>query len=55
MTEVNSCEVTGSGSAKNNYVRLLVYVESVDLGNYYYKPSIRVPRSLKINTSFPSF
>lgn len=48
--EINSCGVTGNGSAKNNYVRLLVYVESVDLGNCYYKPSIRVPRSLKINT-----
>jgi len=50
--EINSCGVTGSGSAKNNYLRLLVYVESVDLGNCYYKPSIRVPRSLKINTSW---
>lgn len=48
--EISSCGVTGSGSAQNNYVRLLVYVESVDLGNCYYKPSIRVPRSLKINT-----
>jgi hypothetical protein len=48
--DVNSCGVTGSGSAKNNYVRLLVYVESVDFGNCYYKPSIRVPHSLRINT-----
>jgi hypothetical protein len=48
--DVSSCGVTGSGSAKNNYVRLLVYVESVDFGNCYYKPSIRVPHSLKINT-----
>ena len=48
--EINSCGVTGNGSAKNNYLRLLVYVESVDFGDCYYKPSIRVPRSLKINT-----
>ena len=45
----NSCGVKGNGSAKNNYVRLLVYVDSVDLGDCFYKPSLRVPRSLRIN------
>jgi hypothetical protein len=50
MTEVNSCGVTGTGSAKNNYVRLPVYVEWVEFGNCYYKTSLRIPRSLKINT-----
>lgn len=44
----NSCGANGSGGAPNNYVRLLVYVYSVDFGDCYYKPSIRVPRSLNI-------
>jgi hypothetical protein len=30
-------------------VRLLVYVDSVDLGDCLYKPSLRIPRSLNIN------
>jgi hypothetical protein len=50
--DINSCGATGSGSAKNNYVRLLVYVDAVDLGDCYYKPSIRVPRTLKIGTDW---
>lgn len=45
----NSCGVKGNGSAKNNYVRLLVYVDSVDLGDCFYKLSLRVPRGLRIN------
>jgi hypothetical protein len=50
--DISSCGATGSGSAKNNYVRLLVYVDAVDLGDCYYKPSIRVPRTLKIGTDW---
>jgi hypothetical protein len=47
--EIESCGAHGSGSAKDNYVRLLVYVDSVDLGDCLYKPSLRIPRSLNIN------
>ena len=47
--EIESCGGHGSGSAKYNYVRLLAYVDSVDLGDCLYKPSLRIPRSLKIN------
>ena len=44
----SSCGVKGNGSAKNNYVRLLVYVDSVDFGDCFYKPSLRLPHSLRI-------
>lgn len=53
MSEISACGVTGTGSAKNNFVRLLVYVASVGLGNCYYKPSVRIPRSLKIDADTP--
>jgi hypothetical protein len=47
--EVESCGVRGHGSATDNYVRLLVYVRSVDFGDCLYKPSLRIPRSLKVH------
>jgi hypothetical protein len=50
--DVGSCGVTGSGGAENNHVRLLVYVDSIDLGDCLYKPSLRVPRGLKIYPGF---
>jgi len=48
----NSCGVHGNGSAKDNYVRLLVYVDSVSFGECLYKPSLRLPRSLNINPAW---
>lgn len=48
----NSCGVKGRGFAKDNYVRLLVYVDSIDLGDCFYRPSLRVPRSLRTNASW---
>ena len=48
--EVESCDVRGNGSAKDDYVRLLVYVDKVDFEDCHYKPSLRIPRSLKVHT-----
>jgi hypothetical protein len=48
--EVNSCNGGGHGSATDNYVRLLVYVDKVDFEDCHYKPSLRIPRSLKVRT-----
>ena len=48
--EINSCNGGGHGSAKDNYVRLLVYVDKVDFEDCHYKPSLRIPRSLKVHT-----
>jgi hypothetical protein len=48
--DVESCGSGGNGSAKDNYVRLLVYVDKVDFEDCHYKPSLRIPRSLKVHT-----
>ena len=48
--DVESCGVRGNGSAKDDYVRLLVYVDKVDFEDCHYKPSLRIPRSLKVHT-----
>lgn len=49
--DVESCGVNGgSGSAKDNYVRLLVYVDKLDFEGCHYKPSLRIPRSLNVHT-----
>ena len=49
--EVEFCgEKGGNGSAKDNYVRLLVYVDKVDFEDCHYKPSLRIPRSLGVHT-----
>jgi hypothetical protein len=46
--EVKFCNDGTHGSAKDNYVRLLVYVHSADLGECFYRPSVRIPRSLGV-------
>ena len=48
--DVEFCGSDGNGSAKDNYVRLLVYVEKVDFADCHYKPSLRIPRSLNVHT-----
>jgi hypothetical protein len=48
--DVESCGSGGNGSAKDNYIRLLVYVDKVDFEDCHYKPSLRIPRSLKVHT-----
>jgi hypothetical protein len=48
--DVESCGIRGNGSAKDDYVRLLVYVDKVDFEDCHYKPSLRIPRSLKVHT-----
>lgn len=50
--DVESCSTRGNGSAKNNYVRLLVYVDKVDFEDCHYKPSLRIPRSLNMNPAW---
>lgn len=47
--DVESCGVRGNGSAKDNYVRLLVYVNRVDFQDCHYKPSLRIPRDLRVH------
>lgn len=44
--DIKACGGGGSGDAKDNYVRLLVYVNKVDFEGCHYKPSLRIPRSL---------
>jgi hypothetical protein len=46
--EVQSCGGGGHGNAPENHVRLLVYVHSINLGDCFYRPSLRIPRSLKL-------
>jgi hypothetical protein len=47
--DIESCGTRGNGSAEDNYVRLLVYVYKVDFEDCHYKPSLRIPRSLKVH------
>jgi hypothetical protein len=47
--EVRACRSGGRGRASEKYLRLLVYVHSVDFGNCLYQPSLRIPRSLKVD------
>ncbi len=47
--EVQSCGGGGHGNAPENHVRLLVYVHSVNFGDCFYRPSVRIPRSLGVN------
>jgi len=48
--EVESCGASGNGSAKDNYVRLLVYVDKLEFEHCHYKPSLRIPHSLRVYT-----
>lgn len=48
--DLESCGGRGNGSAKDNYVRLLVYVDRVDFEDCHYKPSLRIPRDLRVRT-----
>jgi hypothetical protein len=46
--DVQSCGGGFNGSAKKNYVRLLIYVDKVDFEGCHYNPSLRIPRSLGV-------
>ena len=48
--DLESCGGRGNGSAKDNYVRLLVYVDRVDFEDCHCKPSLRIPRDLRVHT-----
>ena len=46
--EVGGCNGEGKGGAPGNYVRLVAEVTSVDFGDFLYRPSLRIPRTLGI-------
>jgi hypothetical protein len=45
--EIKSCG-GGQGGAPGNHVRLVVSVQSVYFGDCFYRPSLRIPRSLGV-------
>ena len=47
-TGIKGCGGGGSGGAPGNYVRLVFAVDAVDFGDFAYRPSLRIPRSLGI-------
>jgi len=47
-TEIKACNGGGNGGAPGNHVRVLIYVYSVDFGDCFYRPSVRIPRSLGV-------
>jgi hypothetical protein len=49
LVEIKSCGGGGRGGAPGNHVRLLVSVQSVDFGDCFYRPSVRIPRSLGVH------
>ena len=49
--EVGSCNGAGNGGAPENYVRVLILVNSMDLGECIYRPSLRIPRGLGVHSS----
>ena len=46
--EIQSCGGGGHGGAPGNHVKLLVSVQLVDFGHCFYRPSMRIPRSLGV-------
>jgi len=46
--EIKSCGSGGNGGAPGNKVRLIVSVQSVDFGNCFYRPSVRIPSNLGV-------
>jgi len=48
IVEIKSCGGSGGGGAPGNHVRLLVSVQSVDFEDCFYRPSMRIPRSLGV-------
>ena len=52
LVEIKSCGGGGHGGASGNHVRLLVSVQSVDFGDCFYRPSVRIPRSLGVHPAW---
>ena len=50
--EIKSCGGGGHGGVPGNQVRLLVFAQSVDFGDCFYRPSARIPRSLGVHPSW---
>jgi hypothetical protein len=49
LVEIKSCGSGGRGGAPGNHVRLIISVQSVDFGDCFYRPSVRIPRSLGVH------
>ena len=47
--EIKPCGGGGQGGAPGNMVRLLVSVQSVEFGECFYRPSMRIPKSLGVH------
>jgi hypothetical protein len=50
--EIESCRGGGRGGAPGNQVRLLVSVQSVDFGDCFYRPSMRIPHILGVGPAW---
>jgi hypothetical protein len=46
--QIRGCGVMGNGGAPDNYVRILVYVSGVNMGDCLYEPSKRIPIKLGV-------
>jgi hypothetical protein len=46
--EISSCNGGGSGGAQENRVKVLISVHSADFGDCFYRPSLRIPRTLGV-------
>jgi hypothetical protein len=50
--EIKSCNGGGHGGAPGNHLKLIISVESIDFGDCFYRPSLRIPRSLGITPAW---
>jgi hypothetical protein len=46
--QIRTCGTRGNGGAPGNYVRILVYVGGVNMGDCLYEPSKRIPSNLGV-------
>jgi hypothetical protein len=49
VEEQNACGVNGSGRAPGSRVRILVFVNKVGIGDYYYLPSKRIAQQVALS------
>ena len=47
--EFRACLTNGRGGAPDDHVEILVYVEQVEMSDYFYKPSRRIPYELGVH------
>jgi hypothetical protein len=51
-TEIKTCNEGGRGGAPGNRVRVLIGASSVVFGDCFYRPSVRIPRSLGVTPAW---